>query len=567
MRYFDQYVKLIESGKISVCIETLLAIKRVKRFKKKYTFKQEEADKRINFIENECSNTKGLSGKLKLALPQKVWLETSWGFYHDVEVTKTDPDTLEEFKATEERRLIHETPIIVPRGTGKSTLGSAIGMVGMIIDGEFGADVQMLAYQREQAHILFNAARAMMNNEESVLHLMREEDVLRSTKQGIRYEDTNSLMSIKTSDYETLDGTNAHYNIFDEVHTYDDDFIKVVNDGSSRKRKNWMTWYISTNGTKRDKLFDKYYDIWIKILKGEIENDSVMPWIYKLDSPEEIHKPELWMKAMPLIGITTEKETIQADIDMSQNDPAQQAELMAKTFNLPVNNYLAYFTNKECKGNSSKFKPERFVGDDRSSAKVVVGMDLSDVNDICSISFMNVDGEERHYINKKYMPRHIMEKLPRKSKEQYERWEAEGVLTVHDYDNNDHRFIFDDVRAFMKEKKMYPIAIGYDKWQSKEIIKYFTDYYGDICYPVEQTTKELSSPLKIYKSKIKLGKILFDDPVSTWCHSNVVVKYDANKNVFPNKAKAKNKIDVFASQLDAFVIYEKKKDELSYYFN
>ena len=119
----------------------------------------------------------------------------------------------------------------------------------------------------------------------------------------------------------------------------------------------------------------------------------------------------------------------------------------------------------------------------------------------------------------------------------------------------------------MKEKKMYPIAVGYDKWQSKEIIKYFTDYYGDICYPVEQTTKELSSPLKIYKSKIQLGKILFDDPVSTWCHSNVVVKYDANKNVFPNKAKAKNKIDVFASQLDAFVIYEKKKDELSYYFN
>ena len=70
------------------------------------------------------------------------------------------------------------------------------------------------------------------------------------TKQGILYETTNSLMSIKTSDYESLDGTNAHYNIFDEVHTYDDDFIKVVNDGSSRKRKNWITWYISTNGTK-----------------------------------------------------------------------------------------------------------------------------------------------------------------------------------------------------------------------------------------------------------------------------------------------------------------------------
>ena len=74
MRYFDQYARLIADGKISVCQEVKLSIERVERYKREYIFKQEEADKRINFIENECSNTKGLNGKLKLALPQKVWL-------------------------------------------------------------------------------------------------------------------------------------------------------------------------------------------------------------------------------------------------------------------------------------------------------------------------------------------------------------------------------------------------------------------------------------------------------------------------------------------------------------
>lgn len=47
-----------------------------------------------------------------MALPQKVWLETTWGFYHTVEVTKTDPDTLEEYKDFEERRLIHEVLLL-----------------------------------------------------------------------------------------------------------------------------------------------------------------------------------------------------------------------------------------------------------------------------------------------------------------------------------------------------------------------------------------------------------------------------------------------------------------------
>ena len=73
MRYFDQYARLIADGKIAVCQEVKLSIERVERYKREYIFKQEEADKRINFIENECSNTKGLNGKLKLALPQKVW--------------------------------------------------------------------------------------------------------------------------------------------------------------------------------------------------------------------------------------------------------------------------------------------------------------------------------------------------------------------------------------------------------------------------------------------------------------------------------------------------------------
>ena len=53
MRYFDRYVKLVESKKVPVCYETELAIKRVQQFKKQYTFKQKEADKRINFIGNE----------------------------------------------------------------------------------------------------------------------------------------------------------------------------------------------------------------------------------------------------------------------------------------------------------------------------------------------------------------------------------------------------------------------------------------------------------------------------------------------------------------------------------
>ena len=94
MKYFDKYEGLIKDGSIPVSKEIKQAIERVNYFKDNYKFKQNEADKRISFIEKECSNTKGIRSPLKLALPQKVWLEVSWGFYHDMEVTKTNPDEM-----------------------------------------------------------------------------------------------------------------------------------------------------------------------------------------------------------------------------------------------------------------------------------------------------------------------------------------------------------------------------------------------------------------------------------------------------------------------------------------
>ena len=571
MKYFDHWSEMVERGDIPVNHYIKLAIERVKRFKKQYIFKQKAANRRIDFIENETSNTKGLDTPLKLALVQKVWLEVAWGFYREVEVTKTDPDTLEVFTAKETRRLINQNAYIVPRGSGKTTLASAIALVGLMIDGEYGADVQNLAYDRVQAGYLFDASVAMTNKEGTMLDFLRQKDVLHKTKTGLRFNPTNSVMSIKTSDYDSLDGTNAHYNLFDEIHTYDDDFIKVVNDGSSRKRKNWITWYLSTNGTKRDRVFDRYFKIWVDILEGRIDDDTVMPWLYQLDSADEIYDDTKWQKAMPMLGITTEKEVIHQDIEMSRNDPVMQAELMAKTFNLPVNNYLAYFTNDETMGNKDKFDHDLFVGNEDRYARAVIGMDLSEVQDITSISFMIVDGDERYFLNKKYLPRNTVENLPKEMRDKYYEWAAKGDFTIHDNDFNDPDFIFDDLREFMSENKILPLVIGYDARSASELVRKFKDAYGnitpvDIDQVIKQTTPVLSQPLKVYKALISAGKIIFDDPVSTFAHLNVMVKVDANGNIFPNKAKAKDKIDVFASQLDAFIAYENNKNELSWYF-
>lgn len=120
----------------------------------------------------------------------------------------------------------------------------------------------------------------------------------------------------------------------------------------------------------------------------------------------------------------------------------------------------------------------------------------------------------------------------------------------------------------MYENHIMPIVVGYDRWNARQIVKFFEEHYGSICVDIPQTVKGLSSNLKIYKAKLKSKKIIFNDPVSTFCHMNVMVKTDHNNNIFPSKIKSKEraKIDVFASQLNAFIAYELDRENLGYYF-
>jgi phage terminase large subunit-like protein len=254
---------------------------------------------------------------------------------------------------------------------------------------------------------------------------------------------------------------------------------------------------------------------------------------------------------------------------MCKNDPVMQSEILTKTFNLSLNNYLSYFTNEECLGNKEKFIHELFIGNNTKNSRCILGMDLSDVNDICSVSFMIVVGDKRYFLNKKFLPRKTIDNLGKVYQDKYLEWMANDHIHVHDFDHNDQEYIFNYIYDFMQKNNIMPIVIGYDRWNARQIVKLFKDCYGDICVDIPQTVKSLSGGLKIYKSKIKVGKIIFDDPVASFCHMNVMVKTDHNNNIFPSRIKSRggNKIDVFASQLNAFIAFELEKEKLDWYVN
>lgn len=559
MQYTKAYVDKINNNEIVVGRKIIQALNRVRTYLDKYEFIGNKAYSKINFIESETCQTKGSNANLKLALPQKVWLEIVWGFYKKSESN----DKLV--------RVIHQVPIMMGRGNGKTTLISAVALVGLLIDDEYGADVQILATTRPQAELAFSASKAMLNKTGSLLNKLTLNKQLKRTKQGLMFEPTNSLMSVKTSKYETLDGTNAHYNVFDEVHAYKTDFIKVVNDGSTRKRSNWISWYVTTNGRTRDAVFDRYYKTWADVLSGKIDDDSIFPFLYEIDSLEDVsdikkhpEKAINFQKANPMIGYmdSLSVNSIMKDLLSAESDIIAQQEILAKTFNYPMLSYGTFFNNVQVTGNSELYK-DVFKGTEERYKNVILGVDLASVNDIASVALLTKKDDILYYKTFSFLPKESMYKMPYDKQQFLEQQVDNGNLIVHDSPENDIKLIFEYVADYMDSNCLRPVVLAPDPWSIDTFEVLYNDRYGYKTHYIRQGARTLSKPMQSYRSLIDAGKIVWDNALVNWAHANVVADVDSNNGVKPNKRKSVDKIDPFAAQLDAYVgYYELREDYL-----
>ena len=68
--------------------------------------------------------------------------------------------------------------------------------------------------------------------------------------------------------------------------------------------------------------------------------------------------------------------------------------------------------------------------------------------------------------------------------------------------------------------------------------------------------RSFNRPTKEFERLIKSGRVVIDDnPITRWCFSNVVLKYDHNENVKPTKLENQQKIDGTISMIEALGVY------------
>jgi phage terminase large subunit-like protein len=100
-------------------------------------------------------------------------------------------------------RRYREVFVFVPRKNGKSEMAGGLGNLLVFADGEPGAQVYCAAADREQARLVFNAARTMVAAEPELA------DRCRVYTNSIVVEATNSVLKVVSAEAYSKHGVNA----------------------------------------------------------------------------------------------------------------------------------------------------------------------------------------------------------------------------------------------------------------------------------------------------------------------------------------------------------------------
>lgn len=292
------------------------------------------------------------------------------------------------------------------------------------------------------------------------------------------------------------------------------------------------------------------------ILKGDYINPHVSIWYYKLDTVEEVGKPETWQKANPNIGKTVTYETYQLDVERAEKAPSTRNDILAKRFGIPTEGYTYFFPYEET-------LPHKFR--EYWQMPCALGADLSRGDDFCAFVFLfPLANGDFGIKSRSYISSLTYNKLQPAMHIKYQDFIKEGSLIVMEGTILNMMDIYDDIDNYIEEQQYDVVAFGYDPYNAKEFVDRWCQERGPYgVTKVIQGAKTESVPLGELKKLSEKRKILFDEEIVSFAMGNCIVSEDTNGNRKLLKLRHDQKIDPVAAMMDAFVAYKRELESFN----
>jgi phage terminase large subunit-like protein len=451
--------------------------------------------------------------------------------------------------------------LFVPKGNGKSPLGSGLGLFLALCDDEAGAEVYAVAGDKDQAKVVHESAKVMVEQSADLMELC---EVL---KDSIYQPQSRSFYKVLSSDAAGKHGRRPHGVIFDELHNQRNRDLYEALRKSLLKRRQPLLFMLTHAGDDDETICYEEYEAAKRVLSGTSRDEAFLPVVFEAGDKEDWSKPKVWKKTNPGFGLTINPGMFAAECQAAQDEPRKRNDFLRFNLNRWVGTAVSWVPVEWWDACQKPIDEQQLV-----TLACAGGLDMAQKIDLASfvaafrqpleeaikvevVAENEAGQEERHELSLNYrvyvrpffwLPEATVRDREREGFTLYRTWEEAGLLTVTEGASIDYDRVYKDI---VKIAERYPLLkqgeIGYDPAFATDIAARLRDKAGLKTVEVLQNYSHMNEPCHVFEALVKAGRVVHDGhKVLRWNVENVAVKRDDAGRVRPVKPRrATKKID------------------------
>lgn len=499
----------------------------------------EKASKAVDFIQRFCHHTKTRNDVLILELWQKAFVAVIFGILD-----------------LNGNRQFREIVLIIGRKNGKTLLAAAIVAYAAYCDGEYGAEIYFIAPKLDQADIIYQNIKIMIELEPELRRITK------SRKSDLYIAKSNSYFKKIAFSAKKSDGFNPHAAVCDEIASWSGrnglKQYEVMTSALGARRQPFII-SISTAGYENEGIYDELIKRSTRVLLGKSKEKRLAPLLYIIDDIEKWNDIEELKKSNPNLGVSLTEEYLQEQIAIAEGSYSKKVEFLVKHCNIKQNSSCAWLSSQVIEKNFSKTRLSLY---DFKDCYCVGGIDLSQTTDLTAcLIVIHKDGINYVFI-KFFMPREKLNEAMERDGLPYDKYVAAGDLILSGDNYVDYKDCLNWFVSLVRDYKIYPLKIGYDRYSAQYLVQEMKQFgfHMDDCYQGENMTPVIRE----VEGELKDGTYCFDNnPIMKVHLLNSAVKVNAETSREKLiKIAPTERIDGTAALLDAGAVRQKYFNEI-----
>ena len=428
--------------------------------------------------------------------------------------------------------------------THNSELAAAIALYLLYADNEPSAEVYGAACDRNQASIVFDVARQMVEMSPA---LMRRSKIRSAGKRIINYRNAG-FYQVLSAETGTKHGLNVSGLVFDEIHAQPNrKLYDVLTKGSGDAREQPLFFIITTAGNDKNSICYELHTKALDLMAGRKKDATFYPVVYGLEHEEDWTDEANWYKANPSLGHTIQIDRVREAYRNAVENPAEENVFKQLRLNIWTSASIRWIPEQVYdKGNLP-------IDRDFLRGRMCYGgLDLSSTSDITALvlAFPPRSDDEKYILLPFFwLPEDTLELRCRRDHVLYDVWQKQGFIQTTEGNVIHYGFIEKFIERLGETYNIREIA--YDRWNATQMVQNLEDM-GFTMVPFGQGFKDMSPPSKELFKLLMEGNIVHGgNPVLKWMAGNVVMRQDPAGNIKPDKEKSVEKIDGIVASIMA----------------